>query len=125
MRKTSVWALVTVTVFASILGAACGDDSESGGVCADVDCGSAPKYGALAWSNCTSCHSNDAATRTKNAVPDNSDYTTYAGVTTPKSRIMEIAERVNGEGAIMPPAAKLSDADKKAFTAWGCCEGPQ
>lgn len=123
MRKTSVWALVTMAVFASVIGAACGDDSaESGDICADIDCASAPKFAELNWGQCTSCHSADANVRTKEGVPADSDYTTYAGVS---SRIKEIANRVNDTKAPMPPATQLADADKQAFTAWGCCDGPE
>jgi uncharacterized membrane protein len=130
MRKTSVWALGTMAMLAAVLGAACGgDDSGSGGGGADDVCsagcdGTVPTFGQLNWSTCTSCHASDAATRTAAGVPSDSDYTTYQGVT---PRIREIANRVNAVGAVMPPngSTALSDADKEAFTKWGCCEGPQ
>ena len=36
----------------------------------------------------------------------------------------EIAATV---GAVMPPTSstQLNDAEKEAFTKWGCCDGPQ
>ena len=136
MRNIKVWAIAVMALAAATLGTACGDDGADGaggggddgsgeGVCADVACDSVPTFSdpALAWGKCTSCHSSDPAVRTANAVPDDSDYTTYAGVS---SRAQEIANRVNGVGNIMPPASpQLSDAEKQAFTTWGCCGAPE
>lgn len=136
MRKIKVWAIAVTALAAATLGTACGDDGaadgegggssgSAGGVCADVACDSVPSFTdpSLAWDKCTSCHAADATTRTANGVPDDSDYTTHAGVS---SRGEEIANRVNGVGNIMPPSSPaLSDAEKQAFTTWGCCGAPQ
>lgn len=135
MRKIKVWAIAVTALAAPTLGTACGDDGatdgeggssgSAGSVCADVACDSVPTFTdpALAWDKCTSCHSDDATVRTANGVPDDSDYTTHAGVS---NRGEEIANRVNGVGAIMPPSgSQLSDAEKQAFTTWGCCGAPQ
>ena len=136
MKNFKAWAIALTALSVATLGAACGDDtggtgggdttgSGSADVCADVACDAAPTFSdpALAWDKCTSCHSDNATVRQQNGVPDDSDYTTYAGVS---SRAEEIAKRVNGVGAIMPPSgSQLSDAEKQAFTTWGCCGGPQ
>ena len=127
MRKKSVWALATMAIFAAVLGGACGgDDTGSGGgggVCGG-GCDNVPTFSQLNWSLCTSCHSSDPSVRTAEGVPADSDYTTYTGVS---SRIQEIANRVNAVGAVMPPTSstQLNDAEKEAFTKWGCCDGPQ
>jgi hypothetical protein len=128
MRKTSVWALATMAICAAILGAACGgDDSGSGGggdgVCGG-GCENVPTFTQLNWSLCTSCHAADAQTRQTEGVPADSDYTTYTGVS---SRIREIANRVNDTSTPMPPTGStpLTEAEKEAFTKWGCCDGPQ
>ena len=116
---------------AAVLGVACGGDDTSTTECDDgssacdgVSCDSVPKFGDLNFSACLSCHTSNAETRKAQGVPDDSDYTTYAGVS---SRIKEIAIRVNDECESMPPngSPELSDADKKAFTTWGCCGGPE
>lgn len=132
MKKMKVLAVVLATSAAAVLGVACGDDGGgtggggATGVCADVDCSAAvPKFSELPWDLCTSCHASDATTRATNGVPDDSDYTTYAGVS---SRIMLIAERVNASGVdMMPPSGSTqpTDAERQAFTTWGCCDGPQ
>lgn len=129
MRKSKVWAVGFAAVGAAFLVAACGDDSggEGGGdaaaTCAEVSCDTVKKFGELPWTECTGCHASDAGVRSSNGVPDDSDYTTYQGVS---SRIQEIANRVASTGADkMPPAAALSDQVKQDFITWGCCDGPQ
>ena len=136
MTNFKAWAIASTALSMALLGAACGDDtggegggdttgSGSGDVCANVACDAAPTFSdpSLAWDKCTSCHSDNATVRQQNGVPDDSDYTTYAGVS---SRAQEIAERVNGVGAVMPPSgSQLTDAEKQAFTTWGCCGGPE
>jgi len=131
-----VWALLIAATSAAVLGSACGDDGAAGtggggtggDVCAEVDCGGdVPTFASasLPWDLCTSCHSDSATVRQQNAVPDDSDYTTHAGVA---DRGELIAARVNSTGSdVMPPSGstQLSAADKTAFTTWGCCGAPE
>jgi hypothetical protein len=138
MRKMKVWAIAVAALSAATLGAACGDDGGSGtgggdgtgsgssGVCANVSCDAVPTFSdpALAWDLCVGCHSDNPTVREQNGVPPDSDYTTYEGV---GFRGELVAERLNGVGAMMPPSGspQPSDAQREAFTTWGCCGAPE
>lgn len=139
MKNLKVLAFAVVALSAATFGAACGDDggttsggggdttgSGSGGVCANVSCDAVPTFSdpALAWDLCVGCHSDSATVRETNGVPDDSDYTKYSGV---GHRGELVAERVNGVGAMMPPSGspQPSDAQREAFTTWGCCGAPE
>ena len=121
MNTKKLLAAACAVMMGGILGAACGDDSADGatGVCADVACENVPAFSTLAWDTCTSCHAADAATRSANGVPDDSDYTTHAGAA---KRAKDVAARV-ADGT-MPPGISITQQEKDAFVKWGCCDAP-